>query len=138
MTRKRGRPPYKASAKQRRTVEEMRSCGESVASIARALDIDEDTLLKHFEQELAHGQSRRRREVIELLYRNARRGNVSAQKRLEQMTSPRPADENVATRLTTPAKLGKKEQANLDALHPDTASPMGELMARRAADVKLH
>lgn len=98
----------------------MRSCGESEASIARALGIDDDTLRKHFADELASGFSRRRREVIGLLYEQARKGNVAAIKKLEEMTRTAEA----AAEFEKPAadrapakepKLGKKEQAQKEA-----------------------
>lgn len=80
-----GRPPYKATIAARQRVEEMKFCGESDACIARALGIDPDTLRKHFEDELADGHAQRRSEVIGLMFDAARKGNVSAMKRLDEM-----------------------------------------------------
>lgn len=103
-----GRPAFRPSIEQRTTVEEMRYCGESEAVIARAIGIDVDTLKKHFEDELADGHAQRRKEVIGLLFRDARSGNVSAIRRLEEIgRAPRAVDKP-----DEPAqpKLGKKAE----------------------------
>lgn len=114
--RKPGRPPYRATIEQRRIVEEMKFCGESENVIARALGIDVDTMRKHFAEELADGHAQRRKEVIGLLFQSARGGNVSAQKKLEEMGRIAGAAEAVKAREGSPAvpakpaKLGKKEE----------------------------
>lgn len=96
-------------------VEEMKFCGESDNTIARALRIDPDTLRKHFADELADGHAQRRREVIGLLFESARNGNVSAQKKLEEMGRVAGAAARVKTRETSAPKLGKKEEQQLAA-----------------------
>lgn len=105
-----GRPAFRATIEQRRTVEEMKFCGESDATIARALGIDPDTLRKHFADELADGHAQRRKEVIGLLFTSARGGNVSAQKKLEEMGRVASAEASVKARETKAVKLGKKEE----------------------------
>lgn len=120
---KRGRPAFKPTAKQRRSVEQMISVGESHNTIAHALGIDDDTLRKHFQKELTHGASKRRQEVLEILYKAARNGNVSAAKRIEEMTrlamisSAVNGGEEPRAPVRAP-KLGKKqeEQAAADAV----------------------
>lgn len=116
--KKRGRPPYKPTPGDRRTVEQMRACGEPAARIARALGIDDATLVKHFAAELESGFSRRRREVVDLLFAQARKGNVTAIKKLEEMTRLTGAEAEIAS---APApqpsaakapRQGKKEAAN--------------------------
>jgi predicted transcriptional regulator len=133
---KRGRPAFKPTAKQRRSVEQMVSVGEPIATIARALGIAENTLRQHFAEELENGWAKRRLEVTDLLYANARKGNVSAQKHLEHMTAvaataslrePEQAKDPKAP------KLGKKDQAAADARQPDTESVLGDLIAKRQA-----
>lgn len=113
-TRKRpstgGRPPYRASLEDRTTVEQMKFVGESEATIARALRIDPDTLRKHFAEELADGHAQRRKEVIGLLFDSARGGNVSAQKKLEEMGRVASASEAIKDRERPAAKVGKKEE----------------------------
>jgi len=68
-----GRPPYKPTIETRRIVEEMKFCGGSENTIARALGIDPDTLRKHFTDELADGHAQRRKEVVGLLFETARK-----------------------------------------------------------------
>lgn len=114
------------------TVERMASCGESEETIARAFDITVDALRKTFDDELKNGAARQRRAVIDMLYKNAEGGNISAQKRLEEMQR-----EALIPPGTLPvsrqggSKLGKKEQAIADAMMPDESSPLGRLIAAR-------
>lgn len=129
--KRRGRPPFEPTATQRRNVEQMRYCGEPVAVIARAIGIDEDTLKKHFANELADGHAKRRKEVVGFLFTSAKKGNVSAQKKLEEMgrgidkiRGATGAEEPQADR----AKLGKKEAAQADA---DAAVAAGGKFAPR-------
>lgn len=110
-----GRPSFRPSVEQRRIVEEMKFCGESENTIARAIGIDPDTLRKHFADELADGHAQRRKEVIGLLFASARAGNVSAQKKLEEMGRVAGAAEAVKARETKPPKLGKKEERQIAA-----------------------
>lgn len=116
--RKRGRPPFSPTAQNRRTVEEMKACGEPTELIARALRLDVDTLKRHFADELAQGHAERRREVVGLLFKTARKGNVTAIKKLEEMTRIAGADADALGQPEAPArpaKLGKKAQAQAEA-----------------------
>ncbi|TIP07811.1 hypothetical protein [Mesorhizobium sp.] len=125
----------------RRTVEEMRSCGESENVIARSLGIDVDTLRKHCADELDNGFSNRRREVIGLLYKSARGGNVTAQKRLEEMTrlagaaaefDARQKETGATPSQPRPArspKLGKKEVQREEAMTAGLNSEWGDDLA---------
>lgn len=114
----RGRPQFKPTPALRRKVEELVSCGMSKDDCARAIGCSTPTLEKYFENELANGVAKKRAEVIGLLYREAKKGNVTAQKKLEEMTRVAAAAESVNARSgTTPApqeraapKLGKKEE----------------------------
>ncbi|WP_109658762.1 hypothetical protein [Mesorhizobium loti] len=138
---KRGRPAWKPTTAIRRTVEEMRSCGESEATIARSLGIDADTLRKHCADELDNGFSHRRREVIGLLYKSARSGNVTAQKRLEEMTrlagaavefeekSKQPGATEAPVAPSRATKRGKKEVQRDEAFSAGTNSEWGEDLA---------
>lgn len=132
--RKRGRPAYKPTAAQRRSVEQMRACGEASATIARALGIDIDTLNKHFADEIANGISRRRAEVIEMLFKAARKGNVTAQKHLSNMTGLTIAEGKVMGDEAAPEeakperapKIGKKEAAQQAADNAGLGTDWGE------------
>jgi hypothetical protein len=105
-----GRPAYRPSIEDRKTVEEMKFCGESDNTIARALNIDPDTLRKHFVDELADGHAQRRKEVIGLMFNAARSGNVAAIKKLEEMGRAAGAAESIKGREKPAPKLGKKEE----------------------------
>jgi hypothetical protein len=125
MAKKPGRPELKPTAKMRRTVEEMRYCGESEDTIARALKISTRTLRKHFVEELADGHANRSREVLGLLFKSARSGNVSAQKKLEEMGRAAGAAEAVCSRVNGDA--GGLDRA------PSAAEPAGKKAERQRA-----
>lgn len=93
-----GRPEFKPTAAHRRKVEELVSCGVSQEDCARAIGISKPTLVKHFEEELSSGAAKKRAEVISMLYKAAKKGNVSAQRTLEGMTRAATADEAVRSR----------------------------------------
>jgi predicted transcriptional regulator len=83
--------------------------------IAMALGICDKTLEKHFESELQHGRARKRAEAVGLLYASARKGNVSAQKKLVEITgtAAAAAEWEAAEGIGKPPpnrKLGKKEE----------------------------
>lgn len=112
---RRGRPPHKPTAAWRRKVEELRSCGMSEDAVARAMGLDVDTLRKHYADELANGAARKRAQIIAMLYKSASKGNVSAQKKLEEMSRAAIGAQalmgEAPVEASKPVKLGKKEQA---------------------------
>lgn len=103
-----GRPAFRPSIEQRQTVEEMKFCGDSDEVIARAIGIDADTLRKHFADELLDGYAMRRKEVVSLMFKEARAGNASAIRRLEEIGRLANAAEKPETAVAP--KLGKKQQ----------------------------
>jgi hypothetical protein len=107
-----GRPEYRPTIEARQTVEEMKYCGESENCIARALGIDVGTMRKHFVDELENGHANRRKEVIGLMFKSARDGNASNQKKLEEIGRIAGAAASVEARSRPPKeeKLGKKQQ----------------------------
>jgi hypothetical protein len=138
--RGRGRPAFKPTPAMRRTVELMVACGDSQETVARALDIDDDTLRKHFPEELKNGWAKKRREVLRWLEAGARKGNATLIKRLEEMTRLQGAatdfegrgDEKGAASTSAPSrsrKLGKKEQQREEAFAAGLNSEWGEDLA---------
>lgn len=107
MASKGGRPAFKATPALRQKVEQLISCGMTQDDVARAIGCSTPTLTKHFEEELTTGAAKKRAEVISMLYRNAKKGNVSAQKALEAMTRSVVAPE---AGVGAGADLGKKQQ----------------------------
>lgn len=124
----RGRPAFNPTAAHRRQVEMMLSVGTSADMIARAIGITEPTLRKHFREELANGLARRQLEVLSLLFKSARKGNVSAQRHLEQMIARAAVGAAFAgtEEAPTPAKRGKKELAAEAALNAGEGSDWGD------------
>ncbi|WP_441280100.1 hypothetical protein [Bradyrhizobium sp. 63_E2_N1_3] len=140
----RGRPQHVPTQQNRNRVSLLVALGWSPPRIAAALFVTPPTLRKHYFSELKFAQVARDRLVAQLgikLLEGVNAGNVSAirefQKFLErndlmlygQTQQPQkaaPADKPVKA-----PKVGKKEQAELDARTPDAGSTLGELMARR-------
>lgn len=92
--------------------------------MATLLRIDRKTLRKVFKEELTSGALERRTEVIEGLHKSAKSGNVSAQKAFAALT-PRLGVTELPPQVEQPKseepqpkqpKLGKKEQADIDAI----------------------
>lgn len=112
------------------TVERMRACGDSQETIARGLGIDEETLRKHFGEELKNGYANRRREIVDMLFKGAAAGNATLIKRLEEMTrlSGAAADFEGRTEAKAPRapKPGKKEIARQDAFTAGADSDWGD------------
>lgn len=125
----RGRPQFAPTVKQRATVEQMRYVGESQEVIARAIGIDVDTLRKHFGEELADGHAKRRKEVVGLLFASAKKGNISAQRKLEEMGRGLDKVRDEPRIPEAERTLGKKAAAQADA---DAAVAEGGKFAPRA------
>jgi hypothetical protein len=120
---KRGRPALRVTRPMRESVERWRASGMSEEDIALALKITRPTLRKHFRLELKTGHAVKRARAIDLIWQTAELGNVSAQRKLIDMTKvvedpatplERAADPNAPPKLKTIAK-GKKAQAEDDA-----------------------
>jgi hypothetical protein len=121
----------KPTATLRRTVREMKACGESHETIAAALDITVSALLKHYRHQLDHGLAMQRRIVIGMLWSQARKGNLSAIARLEQLTRSAGAAISFLDRMAPkpaakPAPRGKKELAMEAAATAGADSDWGE------------
>lgn len=115
--RQRGRPSFKPTRAMRLSVERMLACGDSQNTVARALGIDDDTLRKHFAEELATGGARRRRQVVDAIFDGVREGNAALIRRAEEMTRAAAAEEAIRDTADQPAtaprstvdRRGKKE-----------------------------
>lgn len=143
---KRGRPPHVVTAEAKAKVILLMAIGRKDFEIALALGISEPTLRKNYRFELrSREEAKFKLEASRLLklYEQVEEGNVAAikemgkvQERAEIDSGPYAPRSNKVAKADKPVKLGKKEQANLDAQSPDAESPMGKLMAARQQ--KLH
>lgn len=141
VAKKRGRPAFKPTPAMRRTVEQMVSVGDSQITISRALGIAKDTLELHFAEELKNGYAKKRREIVELLYKNAKKGNVTAQRTLLGMTGTTGAAADFDQKTgkdeasgkpvagSTAVKRGKKEIQREEAFAAGQNSEWGEDLA---------
>ncbi len=118
-----GRPPHKPTVVSRRKVTNAAACGMSHEEIAIGLGIARNTLDKYYATELSAGALNRRMEVFDAMVTTAKKGNVAAQKAVLAMTPgvaapPVPKEEPV----------GKKEQANRDAVTAANGTEWGDLL----------
>jgi DNA-binding CsgD family transcriptional regulator len=120
----RGRPSFEVTPSLQRQVEELVACGMTENEIAGAIGCSRPTLRAHFRDQLKTGRAKRRAEVVRLLFASARRGNVAAQKKLMELTA------TAATEASAPwpRRLGKKEQAELDAQTAAEGTSWAELV----------
>lgn len=116
MAKKSGRPEFTVTAPLRQKVAECAAVGMSQDDIARAIGCSTPTLVKHFEEELTTGAAVKRAEVVGLLFKAARKGNVAAQKALDAKSQAAAAAQTLRDREgggappAKEAKLGKKEE----------------------------
>ena len=125
---RRGRPPFNPTRAMRISVERMLACGDSQNSVAKALGIDDDTLRKHFVEELATGAARRRREVVDAIFDGVNERNASLIRRAEEMTRAAAAQDAGRSAAHTPAadRRGKKEVRRDEAVTAGETSEWGE------------
>ena len=90
-----GRPAFKPTRPMRLSVERMLACGDSQNMVARALGIDDDTLRKHFAEEIATRAAKRRREVVDAVFEGVGAKNASLIRKAEEMTRAAAAQESV-------------------------------------------
>lgn len=121
MARKVGRPRHKPTKSGRALVELLMASGCTNESIAARLQISIPTFCLAYAPEIEAGRAKGRVKIVEMLIKSARGGNVSAQKKLEEMS--RTADAAALAEVTAdpvataPAArpVGKKEQAAAEA-----------------------
>lgn len=130
------RPPFKPTAVQRSHVAIAAAGGMAHEEIAQALGIVRNTLEKHFSIELSTGAHKRRLGWLVAMDKAARGGNVAAQKALLS-TVPTPLAPPLPTGQPTekPVKLGKKEQANADAVGAQAGTEWNDLLPRGSASL---
>lgn len=124
---KRGRPPHKPTPTTRRKVTNAAAGGMAHEEIAIALGISRNTLEKHYEKELSTGALNRRAEVLDAMARTALKGNVAAQKAFLALT-PTLAAPPTTEKAEKQEKVGKKEQANRDAVTAAEGTDWGDLL----------
>lgn len=138
---KRGRPEHRPTQENRNRVSMLLVMGWSNKRIADALYITLPTLRKHYFSELKYRDVARDRlnaTMATKLWDLFMAGNVAACREFRDLLEKN--DLMLYGQTSQPQKpekapkLGKKEAALLAAQQPDTASTLGELMARRQGD----
>lgn len=103
--------------------------------IAMALGISHDTLGRHYAAELSEGALARRLEVLNAMHTAAKKGQSSAARvYLEHAPqfAPPPVPAEAAKPAKQPPPLGKKDQANADAVTAARGTEWDNLLAPRA------
>ncbi|WP_166652489.1 helix-turn-helix domain-containing protein [Enterovirga rhinocerotis] len=118
-----GGRPSKMDPDKVQRVEEMKACGISDEAIAERLTLSRTTLLKHYGRALRVGRHRRRAELNEIVWREARAGKSWAVKMLKADMEAAEAEEDFLggakaeqPAAPKPPKLGKKEIAQQEAV----------------------
>lgn len=129
--RGRGRPAFNPTRAMRLSVERMLACGDSQNVVARALGIDDDTLRKHFAEEIATGAAKRRREVVDAVFDGVKANNASLIRKAEEMTRVASAQDSIRDAADRPAPVGidrrgKKEIRRDEAVTAGEGSEWGE------------
>jgi hypothetical protein len=142
-----GRPEHIATQQNRNRVSMLVALGWSNKRIAAALYVTTPTLRKHYFSELKYRAVARDRLEATMATRLwslfLEDGNVAAAKEFRRLLDRNDLLLYGQTRAApppTPAapKLGKKEQALADAMHPDGGTPLGHLMALRQQQERPH
>lgn len=124
-----GRPPFKPTKGQRELVSIAAGGGMAHDEIALALGISRNTLEKYFGAELSRVAFQRRMDVLRANYQSAVTGNVAAQKaylsRMPTAAVAPPAPEDAKP------PLGKKDQANADAVGAEAGTSWENLLGSR-------
>lgn len=146
--RPRGRPEHAPTAALRRKVSIAAGGGMTHEDIATALGISRETLRKHYRQELSIEAQKRRMEVLEAVFTTAKKKGTSAAARTYLGSTPEfeapplpegeqpPAQPPAAAPVATPApaarptKLGKKEQAVVDAAGAAEGTEWADLLPK--------
>jgi|GEM_PF-927534 hypothetical protein len=138
-----GRPPHAPTAALRRYVSVAAGGGMRHEDIALALGISRETLAKHYNVELSSGALARRAEVLNALHAAAKKGSSSAARAYLEHTPElaAPPAEGVAPTTgaqppaepTKPQRLGKKEQAQAEAITAQQGTDWDGLLRPPAA-----
>jgi hypothetical protein len=116
----RGRPPHEPTAATKRKVANCKGGGWTQEEIAELLDIDCDTLRKHYRRELTVGARQAREEVLDAVMRAAKDGSMAAARLYLQGTAkpeplPQPTDASLEIVSMPSQATGVKAQRNENA-----------------------
>jgi hypothetical protein len=128
-----GRPEFKPTLAQRKQVELLIGCGMTQDNIARVIGICKHTLEKHFPDELATGPAKAHAHALGLLKASAEKGNVSAQKKLVEITAGPATGQAGAGQ-----PMGKKQQLEQEAKTAGDGTPWGEYLSFGRQHQKEH
>lgn len=126
-----GRPPHQPTKANRDRVAIAAGGGMTHAAIAQALGISLPTLSLYYGFELSTGAHLKRMEVVQQLFRSAKKGSVTAGKAFLAHApefESTPEEKAEAAAATKPGKLGKKEQAQAEAVGAQVGTEWDDLL----------
>jgi len=121
-----GLPPVKITKALRQRVIRLVACNFPEVDVARAIDWTLPQLREHLAEELATGHAKYRAEIIDDLHEQMKAGKTGATNALEKITALKAPSAPAAAPKEKP--LGKKEQADLEALEVPEESGWGDLV----------
>ena len=110
-----GRPPYQPDAETAEKVCVLKAVGMSNEAISEAIGISVPTLVKNYSLEMEVAQAKTKAQIVLRLHEAAMEGSVPALRRMLDQVDMTPARKQPGPK---PAKLGKKEEADLAAQEP--------------------
>lgn len=130
---KMGRPEWAPTKADRQKVAVMRGGGMEIKEIALHFGVTPPTLTKHCKLELSQIAIQKKSEMVEALFKAGKKGNVSAIKRYLELGAnlvPQSLPEGGGDKPDglKPAAMGKKEQANADAVGAATGTDWEDLL----------
>jgi hypothetical protein len=138
-----GRPPYVPKKSDHEKVRLLRAMGIPINSIWKMLGISQHTFDMHFREDLHMGRDVIKAESYAFLLASAKKGNVTAIREMNRIMEKADIAESAERFLgetdgeeevkPKEPKLGKKAAALIAAKNPDQNTPIGRIMARRAA-----
>jgi predicted ArsR family transcriptional regulator len=123
----RGRPEFVPTDDDRERVQVLKAQGMSNEAIAAALDIHQQTLVKHFSIELECAVAKKTADVMMARYRSAMGGSVPAQNKFLELAGAMPPSK-LKPKAPRAPKLGKKEVAIEEAQHAHEGSDWSDLV----------
>ena len=130
---KRGPEGFVPTKAQREKVKLYLAGGISEPVVAHRLGISQNTLRKHFADELEFGRDMKRADNLERLEKAATKGNVSAMKHLDAKFATVSAENSFTAPAPRSSDVGKKEQAQAAAKDAGQGTGWGDDLSIPAA-----
>lgn len=136
----RGQPPHKPTAAKRENVRRWKAAGISENVISVKLGISHMTLRAHYAEDLTYARDMKKADLLQMAYKSAEKGSVAAIRLIGEMIIKaelkdigKHYGDDDEPRI--PAKLGKKEAAQIEAEKAGVGSEWGNDLMPGASKV---